>query len=62
MKRISINMYCLVVNVECLFTLVCMRMCGGSERRQHEVNSHKPIINKNLITLGGAWLTKLGNP
>lgn len=55
-------MYCLVVNVECHFTLACMSMCGGSKCRQHEVNSHKPIINKNLITLGGAWLTKLRNP
>lgn len=35
---------------------------GGNQCLQHEVNSHKPIINKNLITLGGAWLTKLRNP
>lgn len=62
MKRVIINMCCLVVNVECHFTLVCMSMCGGNKHRQHEVNSHKPIINKNLITLGGAWLTKLRNP
>ena len=37
--------------------------CGWGNRLQlREVNSRKPIINKNLITLVGAWLTKLRNP
>lgn len=62
MKRIVILMYCLVVTVESHFTLVRVSMCRGNKHQQHEVNCHKPIINKNLITLGGAWLTKLRNP
>lgn len=36
--------------------VVCNRL------QLHEVNSRKPIINKNLITLVGAWLTELRNP
>ena len=57
MKRIITRMSHLAVNVKCHFTWWYVSVGRGN--RLHEVNSHKPIINKNLITLVGAWLTKL---